>query len=520
MMPPRALKPAAPKKSHPGWEIRIPHQEGLRLPLVAEFAAKDNPPAKDESSAGAEPGGLQTLAGETYYGRFYGLTSPPFHITPDPSLLFATDTHQQALGAIEYGITAGKGFIVVTGEVGVGKTTVLKMVLERLDARKSKIIYLYNPAISVSDLYASILDGLDISLPTRPDADDTLRLLQRALLSAHQAGKQVILAVDEAQNMPEQTLENLRVLSNLETAKSKLLQIILVGQPELEAVLAKHSLRQLTQRVSVRARIKPLTFRQSCRYIQYRSQCAGRLADHPLFTAPALWYLALTARGTPRTINIACDNALINGYGYEAERVSLKIAREACRGLQLPSPLRRATLIAAAAALLICMAFSADTLMSRFHLPRAAVAGSQLAPAPPGIAPVAVAATVVPAAAAPPAAGSAPDAETAAVSDPAPPAVHAELQGPADAPASVAADSGIVAATAEPAPQRVSQTSWKWTVRRGDTIYRACRATYHPCDDQALRAIFAKNPQIRSDGIIYQGEVIIIPARELALRSN
>ena len=180
---------------------------------------------------------------ETYYGRFYGFDSPPFHITPDPSLLFATETHQQALGAIEYGIAAAKGFIVITGEVGVGKTTVLRVCLDRLEPSKNKIIYLFNPALTIAELYATLLEGLDVSLHTDHNPADTLRRLQQALLAMHEAGTQVILAVDEAQNMPEQTLESLRILSNLETAKSKLLQIILVGQPELEAALAKHSLR-------------------------------------------------------------------------------------------------------------------------------------------------------------------------------------------------------------------------------------------------------------------------------------
>src|ERR1017187_7016135 len=240
---------------------------------------------------------------ETYYGRFYGFDSPPFHITPDPSMLFATETHQQALGAIEYGIAAAKGFIVITGEVGVGKTTVLRVCLDRLEPSKNKIIYLFNPALTIAELYATILEGLDVSLQTDHSPADTLRRLQQALLATHEAGTQVILAVDEAQNMPEQTLESLRILSNLETAKSKLLQIILVGQPELETVLAKHTLRQLAQRAAVRARIEPLTLQQSCRYIQHRSQCAGRIGNSTLFTAPALWYLAVTARGIPRTIN-------------------------------------------------------------------------------------------------------------------------------------------------------------------------------------------------------------------------
>lgn len=286
---------------------------------------------------------------KTYYGGFYGLDSAPFHITPDPSRLFLTLTHQHALGAIEYGITAGKGFIVVTGEVGVGKTTVLRNCLDRLDTKTTRIIYLFNPALSTAELYATILDELDGKrrrLPAHPS--ETLQTLQRKLLAAYTVGKHIVLAVDEAQNMPEGTLESLRMLSNLETSQSKLLQIVLVGQPELESLLARHSLRQLRQRVAVRARIRRLSFRQSCQYIEYRTRSAGFSTTRALFTAPAQWYIAIVARGVPRTINICCDNALINGYGHAARRISLRIAREACSPLGYHLPIGRVLGLAAA----------------------------------------------------------------------------------------------------------------------------------------------------------------------------
>ncbi len=293
---------------------------------------------------------------ETFYGSFYQLASPPFHITPDPAVFFATQTHQQALGAVEYGVAAGKGFIVITGEVGVGKTTVLRSVLDRLVPEKTKIIYLFNPNLTVANLYAAIVEGLDAPPPTASDPAEIVQQLQHALLETNQRGIDVILAVDEAQNMPEATLESLRVLSNLETAKSKLLQIILVGQPELEATLKKHGLRQLAQRVAVRAKILPLTFRQSCRYVQHRLIAAGRPTEPPLFTVPALSYLALISRGIPRTLNICADNALINGYGHRAQRISLKIVREAVRPLQIRPLLRRRPAMAALAACVLILA--------------------------------------------------------------------------------------------------------------------------------------------------------------------
>jgi len=500
---------------------------------------------------------------EFFYGRFYGFDSPPFHITPDPSLLFATDTHQQALGAIEYGIAAGKGFIAITGEVGVGKTTVLRICLDRLDTSKTKVIYLFNPALSVPELYATILEELDVLLQAGQNPGDTLRMLQRALLATHEAGTQVILAVDEAQNMPEQTLESLRILSNLETATSKLLQIILVGQPELEALLAKHSLRQLAQRVAVRSRIEPLTFRQSCRYIQHRSHCAGRMANRPLFTAPALWYLSFAAQGIPRTINILCDNALINGYGDEAERISLRIAYQSRRALK-SSPsfrrsFRRTAMFATVAVLFVAIVFSSGVLLRRVLEPPTARASAApavaAAPRPsqtepparslePSSAPAApiqgdsiAAQAVLPAepdtaAEAPAAATEPPPSQTAApamtpAAAPAPP--PSQAAAPATTPAAAPAPPPTHAAAPEAAAPAAARTdvastdkqhALKWFVRKGDTVYKVCRATYGQCDEQALRAVFAYNPQIGSNALIRQGEIILMPERVRPNQSN
>jgi general secretion pathway protein A len=512
---------------------------------------------------------------ETFYGRFYRLDAPPFHITPDPQLLFATQTHQHALGAVEYGIAAGKGFIVVTGEVGVGKTTILRSCLSRLDPARTKIIYLFNPNLTVANLYTSILEGLDVTLPAGSSATDAVQFLHHALLDTHALGIQVILAVDEAQNMPEETLESLRVLSNLETTKSKLLQIILVGQPELEAALRKHSLRQLAQRVAVRARIEPLTVRQCSRYVQHRIHCAGRSDDPPLFTGPALWHLARVSRGIPRTLNICCDNALINGYGYGAERITLKIAREATRALQLKSRLGR--WMAPAAAALVIVAITAAAQVSFGILPvheigariaswsgsaansaSASVAPQQPAPsqpapslpivtvqapppAPPAPAAAAVAAT--PPASAPAAAVSFPPSAIAAPavatpsSLPVAPAAESTFEAPPRAPdaippgalaeppampAEARPRAVAAAATADSASGRPTPTELPgvWRVQKGDTVIKACRSTYGSCDESALRSIFTTNPRLDSKGIIRPGETILIPERDALVRPN
>jgi general secretion pathway protein A len=479
---------------------------------------------------------------KTYYGSFYGFSSSPFHITPDPSVLLLTETHMQALGAIEYGITSGKGFIVVTGEVGVGKTTVLRTVLDRLDPSKIKVIYLFNPAIATAELYATLLEELDFVPDPSSKSSNVLQNLMRALLSLNKAGTQVILAVDEAQNMPEQTLESLRIVSNLETSKSKLLQIILVGQPELEVLLNKHSLRQLAQRVAVRARIKALTLRQSFRYIRHRSQCAGR--TRPLFTVPALWYIALTARGIPRSINICCDNSLINGYGHGSERISLEIARESCRSLRYGSKIGRLGTIAASLAVLTCAVFFGSPYLVRFvpasardQVPELGLrdrsrteainANAVASPAdahtswlasPRGSAvPLVTART------------PAPQVESA----PSPPNAPLEMQtGDGVAASNLSFASGTealkIAGLADPivdvrpglsdAPlptvpnsHEDSQTMWKWFVRRGDTIKKVCRITYGVCDEQTLRTILEYNPQIGSSRTLRKGMVIIMP---------
>jgi general secretion pathway protein A len=528
---------------------------------------------------------------ETFYGGFYGFETPPFHITPDPTLLFPTETHRAALGAIEYGIAAGKGFMVITGEVGVGKTTVLKVCLDGLDASKTKVIYLYSPALTTPELYATILDEFDVTLPPTSNQADALRVLQKTLFAVHESGIQVILAVDEAQQMPEGTLESLRILSNLETHKSKLLQIILVGQPELEALLAKHSLRQLAQRVAVRARIKSLTFRQSFRYVAHRTRCAGRIMSRPLFTTPALCYIALVSHGIPRTINICCDNALINGYGHAAERIKLSIVREACKSMKFGAVMRRSLALGLAAVLLVGVVVATTPMLRRFLTPHPS--GGEVAAAPASAVSPAPEPAPEPASAATPQPAESPPPESAALSAaseprPAPTRLSSTVdtieafqrkEHPGSAPASPASGTAAPSATASPSSQATARTAppeapgapqapsslrpdssgsspsapipWipaedapktteaakagehnrttarrparkqlKWFVHDGDTVYKACRATYGFCDQQTLRAVFAYNPQINPSARIHEGQVLLMPALQSLARSN
>lgn len=267
------------------------------------------------------------------YQNFYGFRADPFHVTPDASLVFLTQAHREAIGVLEYGLRVRKGFIVITGEVGVGKTTVLRHSLRRLDPATSAIVYVLQPALTPHQLLTFIWEELSGETdPTQqPWAADTGELIRRLLFllkQLHTAGKLIVIVIDEAQNMPVETLESLRVLSNLETDKQKFLQIVLAGQPELDEKLARYELRQLNQRIAVRTKIGNLTPLEALSYIDFRIEKAagGRIE---VFTHSALDYIVAKAQGNPRRLNIFCDNALINGMGHRAPVVTREIAQEA-----------------------------------------------------------------------------------------------------------------------------------------------------------------------------------------------
>jgi general secretion pathway protein A len=442
---------------------------------------------------------------ETFYGGFYGLHGAPFHITPDPAMLVGTDTHREALGAVEYGIAAGKGFIVVSGEVGVGKTTVLRAYLDTLDPATTRTIYLFNANLTIAELYREILDGLGGQAPASTDATGLLHLLQLALLEICGKGVRVILVVDEAQNMPDATLEALRILSNLETSTSKLLQILLVGQPELEATLAKHQLRQLRQRVAVRARIKPLTPRQCRRYVRARLQAAGWTGRRPLFTYPALCYLARLSRGIPRTLNICCDNALINGYGEGKRRIGLRLARQATRPLDLDPPSRvRVSFVVGGwvpLALVCFFALPGNLLSSGTSSDAAPPPVAQLeridAPAPLAAQPTLPAPIIIETIAARPA------------PPPADPPAVATLAPPLASPPRPVAKPALAAAASPAAPAAERQ----WVVAKGDTLQKACRETYGSCSQATMESIYASNPQLGGKSRLMPGDVIKLPPR-------
>lgn len=266
------------------------------------------------------------------YLNFYGLSKQPFHITPDPEFLYLSPSHKEALGAIIYGIEQKKGFVTVTGAVGVGKTTILRSYLDTAEKDHLKIIYIFNSRLTFDALLKTIYRELGLPF----ESDDIVEMVNRlyeVLIEEYRSGNTVVLVIDEAQNMPVDTLENVRMISNLETSQDKLIQIVLVGQPEFEQELDLERLRQLRQRIAIRSTILPLTKAESLEYIRFRLLKAGSNPDS-VFDSRSLRAIAERAHGIPRVINILCDNALVTAFGYQRKPVSRKIAKEVIRDLE------------------------------------------------------------------------------------------------------------------------------------------------------------------------------------------
>ena len=270
------------------------------------------------------------------YLKFFGFSKEPFHTTPDPEFLYLSPSHKQALGSIIYGISQRKGFIAIVGEVGVGKTTILRAYLEKTAQQNEKTVYIFNSNISFTELVKTILRSLDLQ-PVGEAVSEMTDQLHEALIAEYRSGGTVVLVIDEAQNMPIDTLENLRMLSNLETSTDKLIQMILIGQPELETMLNRQDLRQLRQRLAIWAKIDSLTAVESRAYIECRlAQVTAKEAE--VFTSGAIKLLVNAAGGIPRRLNILCDNALVTGFGYQTKPVSSKIVREIISDMDGPKP--------------------------------------------------------------------------------------------------------------------------------------------------------------------------------------
>jgi general secretion pathway protein A len=273
------------------------------------------------------------------YESFYGLKENPFEVTPNPEYIYFGGSHREALAQLLYGVKAKKGFIVITGEVGTGKTTLIHYLLDKIGGNgHTKTAFLYNPKLTVNDFIQYILQDLGISAREQTKAE-YLYNLYHYLLSAYQRDERVILIVDEAHGLNPDLLEEIRLLSNLETSKSKLIQIVLVGQPELDRTLAHPGFRQLSQRINMRYHLSPLSQKETEGYIAKRLRVAG--AQEPIFTKKAIEEIYLQSGGKPRLINILCDNALLNGYALDQKVVDVKSVREVAKDLKLGKKSRR-----------------------------------------------------------------------------------------------------------------------------------------------------------------------------------
>ncbi len=268
------------------------------------------------------------------YAPFFGLQHPPFSIAPDPRYLFMSERHREALAHLLYGLDAGGGFVLLTGEVGAGKTTVCRCFLEQIPSH-CNVAYIFNPKLTVRELLRSICDEFGVPhKPTVPGGVETVKdyidPLNASLLAAHAAGRNTVLIIDEAQNLSADVLEQLRLLTNLETSERKLLQIILIGQPELRAMVAKPSMEQLAQRVIARFHLGALSPQETQQYIAHRLAVAGLTGPLP-FDRGALRRVHALSHGVPRRINLLCDRALLGAYAAGARQVNRAIVNRAAR---------------------------------------------------------------------------------------------------------------------------------------------------------------------------------------------
>ncbi|MBW6508537.1 MAG: AAA family ATPase [Desulfuromonadales bacterium] len=261
------------------------------------------------------------------YKEYFGFKEDPFTIAPDPQFLYMSEKHREALAHMLYGMKADSGFVLLTGAVGTGKTTVCRCLLNHIP-ENSEVAFILNPKLSVVELLATICDELGIGYP--PETSSIKVFVDRLnlfLLDAHSRDKRVILIIDEAQNLSVEVLEQIRLLTNLETDKRKLLQVILLGQPELNRLLERPDLRQLAQRVTARYHLEPLSRSQLPAYLAYRLAKAG--VERPLFSSTATDRLYRLSGGVPRVINLICDRALLGAYGRGEHQVSAKLLTQA-----------------------------------------------------------------------------------------------------------------------------------------------------------------------------------------------
>ena len=407
------------------------------------------------------------------YMNFYQLSEGPFGITPDPKFLYLSPSHREALATMVYGCNQRKGFISVIGEVGTGKTIVLRTFLERLDRSKTTAIYLLNPLATFEQIVGEILPP-DVQSSTQ----DQFRSLQEWLIREYSEGRNVVVAIDEAQRMSVATLEKLRLLSNLETAEHKLIQIILVGQPELEQKLQEKNLRQLWQRIAVRATIWPLSRTDSIAYILHRLSKVTAGTNKPVFTRAALRHLVKRGGGNPRKLNILCDRALIAGFSYQKRTVPLAVAYETSSESARPprwrqSVLRKSWVLVSAIAL-VAMVSYVLTNQSKDSAESVAYVAPETT-----LRPVEVNAAPTPV-----------DVETV--------------------PTEVPKEQIVLQAEPELEPETAIVKTH--VVGQGEGIWQMCRTVYGTADASLVRMVLDFNPHIEDPNDLAVGETLVFPS--------
>lgn len=255
------------------------------------------------------------------YQSYFGLKNAPFSIVPDHRVVYMSESHRDAVAHLLYALKQSGGFVQLTGEVGTGKTTVSRYLLQHLPENVD-VALLLNPRVNEKEMIETICDELEVSYPTAATLKQLLSVLNAHLLSSHSEGRHTVLIVDEAQNLSREVLEQIRLLTNLETSTDKLLQIILIGQPELVKILARHDLRQLSQRIVGRFKLMPLSLKETREYIRYRLRQAG--CERSLFYPNATRLIHKLSGGVPRLINVLCDTALMGAYSSNQDKVTKK----------------------------------------------------------------------------------------------------------------------------------------------------------------------------------------------------
>jgi general secretion pathway protein A len=275
------------------------------------------------------------------YESFFGFRERPFDLTPDPRYLVATAVHREALSNLEYAISSRKGITLLLGEAGTGKTTVIHAAVAR-QSEKIHCVHLHNPALNRAEFVEMLSARFDLSQRARASKSGLLLELEELLRSRSAANETTVLIVDEAQSLPLELLEEIRLLSNIETNAEKLLTVIIAGQPELAKLFTEHSLRQLKQRIALRCSLRPLTLRETAGYIAGRITAAGGTPVE-ILTREAVALIHERSRGIPRTINVIADNALVSGFAAQQRCLTTQLVREVCGDFDIGAPVGDAT---------------------------------------------------------------------------------------------------------------------------------------------------------------------------------